>query len=236
MIVAAAPAAIPLPTSVEPVNAILATSGCSTRRAPQTLPGPGDDVEDALRQARLERDPLQLDGAERGQLGRLEDDGVAGGEGRRDLPGGDHEGEVPGHDQADDAEWLAEGHVDAAGDRDRLAQQPLGGARVVAEGLDHHPDLAAGVADRLARIARLQVASSSRRSSSASARRWMQGAAIRRCERAPGREGGLCASHGGVDLGRPGPGQLGHHLLGRRLEDLDRAHVTPPGALLSRSG
>ena len=40
LIVAAAPAAIPRPTSVEPVKAILATSGCSTRRDPQTLPGP----------------------------------------------------------------------------------------------------------------------------------------------------------------------------------------------------
>ena len=38
--VSAAPAAMPRPTSVEPVKAILATSGCSTSRAPQTLPGP----------------------------------------------------------------------------------------------------------------------------------------------------------------------------------------------------
>ena len=40
LIVAAAPAAIERPTSVEPVNAILATSGCSTRRCPQVRPGP----------------------------------------------------------------------------------------------------------------------------------------------------------------------------------------------------
>ncbi len=40
LIVAAAPAAIPRPTSVEPVKAIFATSGCSTSRAPQTDPGP----------------------------------------------------------------------------------------------------------------------------------------------------------------------------------------------------
>ncbi len=40
LIVCAAPAAIPRPTSVDPVNAIFATSGCSTRRCPQTLPGP----------------------------------------------------------------------------------------------------------------------------------------------------------------------------------------------------
>ncbi len=40
LIVAAAPSAIPRPTSVDPVKATLATSGWSTRRWPQTLPGP----------------------------------------------------------------------------------------------------------------------------------------------------------------------------------------------------
>ncbi len=40
LIVPAAPAAIPRPTSVDPVKAIFATSGCSTRRCPQTDPGP----------------------------------------------------------------------------------------------------------------------------------------------------------------------------------------------------
>ena len=40
LIVAAAPAAIDRPTAVEPVNATLATSGCSTSRAPHVEPGP----------------------------------------------------------------------------------------------------------------------------------------------------------------------------------------------------
>ena len=61
LIVPAAPSAMPRPTSVEPVKAILATSGCSTRRLPQTEPGPDDDVQDALGQAGVERDPLELD-------------------------------------------------------------------------------------------------------------------------------------------------------------------------------
>ena len=39
--VSAAPAAIPRPTSVDPVKAILATRGCSTSRRPHSLPGPG---------------------------------------------------------------------------------------------------------------------------------------------------------------------------------------------------
>ena len=40
LIVSAALAAIRRPTSVEPVKAIFATSGCSTRRWPHTEPGP----------------------------------------------------------------------------------------------------------------------------------------------------------------------------------------------------
>ena len=40
LIVSAAPVAIWRPTSVEPVNAIFATSGCSTSRCPQVRPGP----------------------------------------------------------------------------------------------------------------------------------------------------------------------------------------------------
>ncbi len=40
LIVCAAPAAIERPTSVEPVNAILSTPGCSTSRCPTVEPGP----------------------------------------------------------------------------------------------------------------------------------------------------------------------------------------------------
>ncbi len=40
LIVCDAPAAIERPTSVEPVNAIFATPGCSTSRCPQLRPGP----------------------------------------------------------------------------------------------------------------------------------------------------------------------------------------------------
>ena len=175
------------PTSVEPVKAIFATSGCSTSRCPQTLPGPGDDVQHALRQAGLERDPLQLERGQRRQLGRLQHDRVARRQRRRDLPRRDHEREVPRHDQADDPERLAERHVDAAGDRDRVAEQALRRAGVVAERVDHHPHLAAGVGDRLAGVARLERREIARRaSSSASARRWSSAA----------RSAGATARHG----------------------------------------
>ena len=55
-----------------------------------------DDVEDARRHARLERQPAQLRGGQRRLLGHLEDDAVAHREGRRGLPAGEQERVVPG--------------------------------------------------------------------------------------------------------------------------------------------
>ena len=126
LIVAAAPSAIPRPTSVDPVKAILATSGCSTSRFPTTRARSGDDIQDAFGNPGLDCDLLELDCGERGQARRLQHDGVPGGERRGDLPGGDRQREVPRDDQADDPERLAEGHVDSSRDRDGLAGQPLG--------------------------------------------------------------------------------------------------------------
>ena len=197
----------------------------------QALPAdgarPGDDVEHALRQTGLERDPLELERRQRGQLGRLEDDGVAGRERRRDLPGGDHQREVPRHDQADDPERLAEGHVDAAGDRDRLAEQALGRPGVVAEALDDHPDLAARVADRLAGVARLERGEllAPRASIASASRRRIVGAVGGR-DRAPRREGRFRGGNRGIGFVNARPRDLGHYLLGRGLEHGERHAAT----------
>ena len=62
--------------------------------------------------------------------GGLEDRGVPGGQRRRDLPRGHEDREVPRHDQPDDADRLAQGEVEAGlRDRDRLAEDLVGGAR-----------------------------------------------------------------------------------------------------------
>ena len=133
-------------------------------------------------------------------------------------------GKFQGDDQPDDAERLAEGHVDAAGDRDRLPEQALRRAGVVAEALDDHPDLAAGVADRLAGVARLE-----RRQLLGRARRARPRAAAAAPPGRPGatarqrREGGLRRGDRGVGLLDARARDLGHHLLGRRLDDLDHA-------------
>ena len=99
LIVCAAPAAIVRPTSVEPVNATLATSGCSTSRCPQVRPGPATTLTTPSGIPAPERDPLELERGQRRQLGRLEHDRVAGRERRRELPRGDREREVPRRDQ-----------------------------------------------------------------------------------------------------------------------------------------
>ena len=64
----------------------------------------GDDVEDALGEARLAADLGEEEGGEGGVFGGFEDDGVAGGEGGGDLPGEHQEREVPGDDRAADAQ------------------------------------------------------------------------------------------------------------------------------------
>src|SRR5205823_977086 len=94
---------------------------------------------------------------ERRQLGRLQDDGVATRERRAELPARDVEREVPRHDQPDDAERLAERHVDAARDGNRLTVVLLDRARVEVEDVRHHRDLRARSTDRLAYVLRLDA-------------------------------------------------------------------------------
>src|SRR3972149_6349211 len=111
-----------LPTSVEPVNAILSTSSEAARRPPvaaavpgMTLTTPagggraprggrgraGDDVADAGGGARLVEDAAQLVGRAGRVGGGLHDDRAADGQGRRRLPRHQEQGEVPGRDDPD---------------------------------------------------------------------------------------------------------------------------------------
>ncbi len=147
-----------------------------------------DDVDDALGEAGLEREVAEPDRGQRRELGGLEHDGVPARERGAELPARDVEREVPGHDQPDDAERLAEGHVDAAGDRDRLAVVLVDGARVVVEDLRDHADLAARARDRLADVARLDAAPAPRGAPRRASRAVAAGA--------PGRSARPCARRG----------------------------------------
>ena len=78
---------------------------------------PGHDVEDAGRDAGLERELAETDRGQRRVRGGLEDRGVPGGQGRRDLPRGHEDREVPRHDEPDDADRLAQREVEARASR-----------------------------------------------------------------------------------------------------------------------
>ncbi len=127
----------------------------------QPLPDDGalsdEDVDDALRDPGLEAELAEADRRQRRQLGGLEDDRVPAGERGAELPARDVRGEVPRHDQADDAERLAEGRRDASCDRDRLASVLVDRTGVEVEDLCDHPDLPACARDRLADVARLDL-------------------------------------------------------------------------------
>src|SRR6266567_3828475 len=118
--------------------------------------GPDDHIEHAFGKACVERELGEAHGSERSQLGGLEHDGVAAGERRAELPAREHERKVPGHDQAHDAERLAERHVHAARHRDRLAVMLLDGARIEVEDIGDHAHLPPRVTDRLADVGGLQ--------------------------------------------------------------------------------
>src|SRR5207253_9953649 len=124
---------------------------------PDNATGPDDDVDDSFGYPCLEDQVGKTQRGKRSELGRLEDDGVPAGQRRPEFPAGDVEREVPRDDEPDDAERLAEGHVDAACDRNRLAEVLVDRARVEVEDVRHHPDLPARIGDRLADVARLDA-------------------------------------------------------------------------------
>ena len=177
-----------------------------------------DHVEHTRGDARLQREALQLERCQGRQRRGLEDDRVARRERRAELPRRDRDGEVPRHDEPDHAERLAEGHVDAAGDRDRVAQQPLRRTRVVVEDVDDHADLAARVADRLTHVARLDLGELLGAVRHGVGESPEQRAAVVRRDRAPGGEGRLGPGDRPVCVLDRGFGDLGQHFLGRGLD------------------
>ncbi len=145
------------PVVVSPVKATLPIPACAGDRRAGRAAGSGHDVDDAGRKAGLEGELAQPDRRQRGPAGRLEDAGVAGRQRRPELPAGHQHREVPGHDQAHDADRLAQGEVETGlADRDRLAEDLVRRPAVVLEDEARPEDLAAGARDRLADVARLE--------------------------------------------------------------------------------
>ena len=94
------------PISQEPVNETALSRPGIDQGFSQFAAGAGDEIDDALGDAGLVQRLHHAPRAERRGGGGLEDNGVAADERGRELPGGDGAGEVPGRDQAHDAEGL----------------------------------------------------------------------------------------------------------------------------------
>src|ERR1019366_2106561 len=84
----------------------------------------GQDLENALGDAGLQGQLAQADRRQRCQVRRLQHDRIARSERRPEAPRGDRHGEVPGHDDPDDPDRLAESDVHAAGHRYLAPEEP----------------------------------------------------------------------------------------------------------------
>ena len=197
-----------------------------------------DEVPHALRQAGLLGDLDQQARRQRRQFGRLVDDGAAGGERRRDLPGRQHEGRVPRRDDADRADRRAGRDVDlAVGPRSALPSR-ASGARSAKKRKFSAPRSAAlamnfsdwpvsmhstkAISSARATIASAILCSSFLRASPGIA--------------AQSAEGGLGGLGGAVDVGRLAASDLGQRFQVDRRDRLEGRAVGRRHGLRRRSG
>ena len=182
---------------------------------------PRHEVEAAGGQAGLLEDLGEDERVQRRDLAGLDDDRAAGGERRRDLRADLVQRVVPRRDAADDADRLAHDErvphllleLDVEDEVGHRAERHRRQA-----GLDHlrepvgHPDLAAD------QRRDLLAARGERRGDGAK-----EPGALRDRRRGPGVERGARGGDGAVDVRRRALGHAAHHLLGRRVDDVDAA-------------
>jgi hypothetical protein len=92
-------------------------------------------------------------------LGRFDDDGVAGSQGRRELPRGEKQGRIPRNDRCDNAERFVSRVIERVGlvDGNDGALDLVGQAAVVAVPLRHVCRLAAHFSEQLAVVAYFEL-------------------------------------------------------------------------------
>ena len=172
-------------------------------------PGAGDHVQDARRQAGLEREVRQGQDRERCVDRRLDHDRVARGERRRHAPAEEQQRRVPRHDERADAIGLAQLVGTVSGDRQVLAVRGVAGdGRVVAQGARQLRHVVTGrVARRLALVERFDLPQRLAVLVDDVREPLEQVGSLRRAHRAPGlAEGSLRGRDGRV------------HVLGSRFE------------------
>ena len=144
------------PTAVEPVKQTLRTSGWVTNRSPTTEPLPGSTVNTPSGMpASRASCPMSIAVSGVSSAGLSTTVLPAASAGAKPQPAIGI-GKFHGTMIADDAERLLEGDVEAAGDRDLPAEEPLGCRRVVAQHVDDVAGLPPGVADRVAGVGDLE--------------------------------------------------------------------------------
>ena len=203
----------------EPTKPIALTRGSVEQRVDRLLVAV-DDVEHAGRQAGLDQQLGEPHRHRRIALRRLEDEGVAAGERRREFPHRDHGREIERRDAGDDAERLAHRvEVDAgAGAFGVLALHQVRDAAGELDHLEAALDVALGVGDGLAVLGReelgevLDVLLDQLQELEHDPR------APLRVGRGPGRLRGLGIGDGLLDLGLGGEGDLGLDLAGIGVE------------------
>ena len=183
--------------------------------------GAHDHVEHAGRQADVVDDLGQDVGVERCDLGRLQHDGAAGGEGATDLAHDLVERVVPRRDAADDTDRLLDDQAVA----DRLLPLDLAEQVGVAlhvhggePGLDH-----GGPGDRHADLAGDRLGDLGSTGHEALVEALEVLLALLDVGLAPGAERRLRRGHGLVDVGGDAVGDAAHDFLGRRVDHVDGA-------------
>ncbi|GBC87500.1 hypothetical protein HRbin12_01510 [bacterium HR12] len=203
------------------------------------LADPLDHVEGAVRQPRLPRDVGEERGREGRPLRRLQHHRVAGRQGRREPPGGQHEGRVPRRDDRRHARRVP-GDALTVPLVDPLLPQPQQLVREEPQVPRHPRDdraphrpqerpVVAGLHGRQALHVRLDPIGHPVEDLRAPLR----------LRPAPDREGLARGPDGGVDLGRAAPGHLRDHPLvdGRHvLEGRGRSHTLPRDPVLGGDG
>ncbi len=187
----------------------------------------GDDVDHAVGNAGLLRQPRHPQAGERRLLGRLHHDRAAGGQGRAPLPGHHQHREVPRDDLPDDADRLAARVAEVvAADRESSGRESCRPSRRSSGGSRSTSGRSAARASRIGlplssdSSAASSSSSASIRSASLFISRPRSRASILRPRAVVERlAGGL---HGQVDVGRVPFGDLGDHLFGGRVDRVER--------------
>jgi hypothetical protein len=184
-------------------------------------PRPDDDVDDALRNTCFECYAFERQGTQWCELRRLEDERVASRQGRGHLPARYGEREVPGDDEAHDAQRFAKSHIDAPRDRNGVTEQTLRHPCVVVEGLRYHRHLTAGVAYRFAGVLRFQSRQVLLFRVECVSETPEQARAVVGLHISPCREGFPGAGDGSVGFIHGGWFEALYHLFGRRVQDFE---------------